>query len=215
MIKAFCGRFGSGKTLSMVAEASYWLPRGVRVVSNTPLKYRWFQLNSFKDFLITKKLGFWRELKCEVVSSLEDYFTAFKTYTNTIFVMDEAGAWLNSYKWEKIEDEVYMRFIQVRKINIHLLYTAQFFNFVAKRVRQITDVVVECNVPVRSKPNRLIPYDQGTPIVVRNLYYNPLFYEQKVFTVEMEQKFIEFRKFIWGFELGHAFNAFDTKLIIK
>lgn len=220
MIKAFCGRFGTGKTLSMVGEAYKWLPKGIKVVSNTAFRYRYFQFKPFKEILKgdIKKLdtwGTWEYKDAEMVYTLDEYFFKFKTYTNTIFCMDEAGIWLDSYKWNKVPDDVYNRFFQIRKVNIHLLYTTQFFNFVVKKLRQMTDVVVECEAPVRHRPDPMIPYDRGKPYIIRNISYNPKFYEQQVWSETLEKKFIEGRHFIWGWELGHVFSAFDTNKEIK
>lgn len=199
----------------MVEEAYHWLPRGIKIISNTPFSYRYFKFYSLKNIVRTKSLGELAHIDARVVTRLDEYFELFKTETDTIFVLDEAGTWLDSYQWESVDTDIYARFQQTRKVNIHLLYTCQFFNFVVKKLRQITDVVVKCEAPLRHRPNQNIPYDKGKPIMIRKIDYNPEMFELKgIPTIEQEQKYIEKRSFIIGYELEHAFKSFDTNKII-
>jgi len=216
MIKAFTGRYGTGKTTAMVEEAYHWLPKKIKIITNTPFSYRYFKFYSLRNMIKSHSLGENASIDARVVTKLTDYFDLFKTETDTIFVLDEAGTWLDSYQWEKVDEDIYARFQQTRKVNIHLLYTCQFFNFVVKKLRQITDVVVKCEAPIRKRPNKAIPYDKGTPVLIRKIDYNPEMFELKgIPTMEQEQKYIERRSFIFGYELEHAFNSFDTNKIIS
>jgi len=211
MIKAFCGRFGSGKTLSMVHEALPWIKRNFRIVSNTPVRASRYYLFNPIEMIRRKNVGEWRYTEPILVDKIEDYFDHFAKDTDTIFLMDEAALWLNSYKWDKVPDEVYNRFLQPRKYNVHFLYTTQFFNFVAKKLRQVTDVSVECSVPLRGLANKKIPYDQGRPVLVRQIAYNPLYYDQKIWSLDVEKKYIDSRRFIFGGRLKELFGSYDTK----
>jgi len=210
MIKAFCGRVGSGKTLSMVYEVLPWVKRGFKVVSNTPISATVYKFNNIFDIWKKKRFIDSYINAPTMVSSLEEYFYHFQHDTNTIFVLDEASVWLSNYRWDQVPDATYNRFFQNRKYNIHLLYTTQYFTFVAKKLRQMTEVSAECSAPIRHRPDPNIPYHKGDPILVRNVMYNPLYYEQKVFSMEMEKKFIEGRRFIFGDGLKEIYGAYDT-----
>lgn len=215
MIKAFCGEFGSGKTLSMVSEASNWLGKGVRVVSNTPLVYNYFKFNKLSDILQKKSFGRWDKIESVFYDKLPQFFEDFKTSSNTIYCMDEAQLWLNNYAWNKIDDSIYNRFFQVRKVKIHLLYTSTYWGAVVAKLRMITNDVVECAVPLRLPPDKTIPYDQGKPIIVRNIYYDKRFYDYSTYSPELEQKFIKKRLFLYGASLNHAYRAFDSSRLIS
>lgn len=211
MIKAFCGRVGSGKTLSMVYEVLPWVKRGFKIVANTPIQAQVARLLPPGEAWAKKRLIERRINSPKIVTQLEEFFKLFLSETDTIFCMDEAAAWMSNYRWDKVPDEMYNRFFQNRKYNIHLLYTTQYFTFVAKKLRQMTDISVECSAPIRGFADKRIPYSKGTPIVVRNVFYNILYYEQKVYSMEVEKKFIEGRRFIFGSGLKEVFKSYDTK----
>lgn len=211
MIKAFCGDVGSGKTLSMVHEVLPWVKRGFHVVANIPISAQVWKQNSLLSILRTNKLGQIIQQKAEVVENWSQFFGLFISSTDTIFLMDEAGAWLSNYSWDKVPEEVYNRFFQHRKYNVHLLYTSQDFGFVAKKLRSMTNVVAECEAPLRWGRDKNIPYSQGTPIIVRNVLYKPLYYTQNSYSLESEKKFIKGRRFIFSGGLREAFIAYDTK----
>lgn len=211
MIKAFCGDVGSGKTLSMIYEVLPWVKRDFRIVANLPISSRVWKQNGVREILRTKRLGEMVLRKAEVIEKWETFFNQFITSTNTIFLMDEAGAWFSNYSWKLVPDEVYNRFFQHRKYNVHLLYTTQDFGFVAKKLREMTNIVAECEAPLRFPADKSVPYSQGTPIIVRNVLYKPLYYTQNSYSIESEKKFIKGRKFIFSGGLREAFEAYDTK----
>lgn len=214
MIKAFCGRFGSGKTLSLVNEALPWIKNGFKIVSNTPIDASRVVFDRTR--LDGRHIPFvWKHYPIDLVSDLDSFFYKFINGADTIFLLDEAALWLNSYKWDKIPDEVYNKFLQPRKYNVHFLYTTQFFQFVAKKLRMITDLSVECSVPLRGLPNKKIPYDQGAPIIVRQITYNPLYYDQRIWSLDVEKKYIVGRSFIFGNKLKEVFGSYDTKDKVK
>jgi len=161
----------------------------------------------------TKKLGYFSRNTAVVIDNLDDYYRYFATATNTVFCMDEAGIWLSNYSWDKVPDSVYSRFLQSRKTRIHFMYTVQFFEFVAKKLRTITDTVVDCSVPIRGRRKSF--ESEGKPLLVRNIYYDPRFYARPVYSLELEKKFIMHKSFIWGHHLKEVMNSFDTDFLIS
>lgn len=205
MIKAYCGRFGSGKTLSMVIEAHEYLKKGYTVYTNTPFYYDHIKRLPIKLALKYKKL-YIKERRYPIYLKKLEFEEALKTATNAVFMLDEASIWLNNYKWSQIDDEVMERLFQVRKLNIHLIYTAQFFMHVVKKLRDFTDTVVEC---------KIIHTWNKKPTVLRQISYSPEFYGMKIWSLEVEQKYIDGRRFIWGSKLNKAMESYDTNEIIS
>jgi len=210
MIRGFCGEVGSGKTLSAIHELSPWLEKGYRIVSNIPFQSSFpvfsprgtiQRKNPFK--LITQSVT--------VISDLDAFLYEFTNATKTLFFIDEAGAWMDAYAWESINREVYHRFYQHRKYEIHLLYTAQDFMTVAKRLRVMTNDVVECECVLRTPRDKNIPYSKGTPILLRQITYSPRFFNFQTYSLELEKKYILRRSFLFPWHLKKIFSMYDTK----
>jgi len=147
MIWALEGAFGSGKTLSMVKFAREFVETGnYNVVTNTPFSAR---------KKTTKKLfnNKYEPAEIKYIETKEEYYKEFINATHTLFLLDEGGVWLNNYNWKVIPEEVYERFTQVRKADIHFIYTVRHYGFVANKLRMMTDAVIHCSALPR--PNRM------------------------------------------------------------
>lgn len=210
MIKAYCGDVGSGKTLSVIAELLPWLKMGYRVVSNIPIssvhpvlavKEMWARKNIFK--LVRS------EAVC--IPDIGPFLNEFTSAERTLFFIDEAGAWMDNYSWDRIPPAVYNRFFQHRKYEVHLLYTAQDFLTVAKKLRIMTNEVVECECVIRGPRDKRVPYSTGTPYLLRQIGYNPRFFNFSTYTIELEKKYIKYRKFLLPGKLKEVFATYDTK----
>lgn len=213
MIRAFIGRFGSGKTLSMVADAQRYVREGYTIITNNPFTASVYKRHSIREIIKTRSIGHFERPQPILVTTLDQLFSHLYKAERTLFVLDEAGAWISSYKWDKLPDEVYQRILQVRKVKIHVLYTTQRFKFVAKRIREITDNVVQCNVIFRGKNSNTVELD-GKPFMIRQIQYDPEYFDQKIYSLDVEKKYIMKRSFLFGKKLQDAMNSFDTTYIV-
>lgn len=210
MIRAYCGDVGSGKTLSAISELLPWIRRDYRVVSNIPITYvypvldlagAWKRKNPYK---LEQKQAVLRE-------DIHEFLDEFTTAEKTLFLIDEAGAWMDNYSWDRIPPKVYNRFFQHRKYEVHLLYTAQDFLTVAKKLRIMTNEVIECECVIRGARDRSVPYSKGTPKLLRQITYNPRFFNFSTYTLELEKKYIRGRQFLFPWRLEEVFKSYDTK----
>lgn len=209
MIWAIEGPFGSGKTLSMVKFAREFLRTHsdkYKVVTNTPFtaemaeKYGLFKLRT-------------RKVPVEVIvcENKDEFFWHFKNDLHTLFLLDEGGVWLNNYNWKVIPEDVYERFTQVRKADIHFIYTVRHYAFVANKLRMMTDAVINCN-PI-PRVNRMSLKQPRKPWIIVQTFRDVLYYEQTMMNEELERKFTLGRR--WIIRMGDTIKSFDTNKIIR
>lgn len=206
MIKAYAGYFGEGKTLSMVSEATEYLKKGFTIYTNTPFITKKFHYYDIKGILKRKKLGYYQELK-PVYLEPEQFNYALANANNALFILDEASIWFSNYNWNSIDSKILYRLHQVRKLNIHIIYTCQAFKHVIKRLRDFTQIVVDCKTLFRGSKNE--------PLLIRHLYYDPAFFSQNIYSLELEQKFIKKRTYLFGKKLKEAMKEYDTNDLIS
>ena len=116
---------GSGKTLSMVRQAYMLYKMGKTVYSNFDLQF------PHKNFTLKE---------------LMDYSKDGTTFYDAVFLIDEAHIFIDSRSSFSAKNKVLSYFItQTRKKDVYLMYTTQHFMQVDKRLRQNTDVFVECH----------------------------------------------------------------------
>jgi len=133
MIIAFCGKMGSGKTLSMTYFARMMQERGRDIISNYTL--------NFKHRLISKK-------------EIQEYGkTKGASLKDVMMLIDEAQTMLDCRQHQKNRIITYF-ILQTRKRGCDLAYTSQQFANVEKRLRENTDLIFECN-PVKNKKGEL------------------------------------------------------------
>jgi len=209
-IIGICGDRGEGKTAYLAHLVLHWLKRNFHIVSNTPIEAWKYQLYSPADIIKYKTIGHKVINKAEIITDPHELFKAFVTYRDTIFVLDEAGVVLSNYAWDKIPDDVYHRFATVRKYNVHLLYTTQFFKGVAKKLRQQSDYAVICSGHLRRKADPNIPFDKGNPRMIRIIHYDKQFFEFTTYSLELEKRYIKRREFLFGLSLKETFESYDT-----
>jgi len=209
MIWGIEGAFGSGKTLSMIKFAREFLKtrsNEYSVVTNTP----------FLAERAKKKglFGLGRELENVPVTYCDnkyDFFKHFTTDSHVLFLLDEGGVWLNNYNWKIIPEDVYERFTQVRKADIHFIYTVRHFTFVANKLRMMTDAVINCN-PI-PRVNRMSLKQPKKPWVIIQTFRDVEYYEQQMMNEILEKKFTLGRR--WIIRMGDTIKSFDTNKIIS
>ena len=125
MIVGFVGARGSGKTLSMVLEAYRYQSIGYRVLSNIGLNFD-HETYTGKD--------------------IERFASEKNNLKDSVLLVDEAHILLDSRTSVTKRNRIVSYFIlQTRKRNVHLLYTTQSFHQIEKRLRDQTDILVECS----------------------------------------------------------------------
>lgn len=124
MIAGFCGSIGSGKTLSMVRQAYKMFLEGKTIYSNIHLN---FPHTRYK------------------VEDLQAWATDNKGITNLVLLIDEAHIYLDSRtSISKRNKIITYLLLQTRKISCDVYFTTQFFDQVDKRLRNLTDHIIEC-----------------------------------------------------------------------
>lgn len=183
MIRVYIGTLGTGKTLGMLDKALPFIKKGLPVVTNFPI------------YVPGKKLTF--------LAKPSEMFEAIKSRVNTLFLIDEAYAVLDSYN--KIDRDVFAMLAHSRKKGNHFYLAAQAFNFIAARMRKIVDEVAECH------KNRfpLLKFSQ--------IYFNKEYFEmaQKDRTLEEEKRHIIGRKYITSIYAKKLYKLYDTKYIVQ
>ena len=125
MICGFIGDVGSGKTASMINEAYYLhVTTGKKVISNLHLNFD-HEYITLEDFLtmVDNKEG------------LQD----------CILLLDELHIWMDSRTSMSKRNRAVSYFgLQTRKVSVDLFYTTQYINQVDLRIRNLTNVLIEC-----------------------------------------------------------------------
>lgn len=128
MIIGYVGTRGRGKTLSCVREAYEHYLKGYAIYSNIKLNKKYFKKYDMLDGQM-----------------LIDYVTGDKQFKKAFFILDEVHAYIDSRMSASKKNVIISYFIlQTRKRNVRLGYTTQFIDQVDKRLRQPTEVMVQC-----------------------------------------------------------------------
>ena len=124
MIIGYIGRMGSGKTLSMVRNAYRYYKAGYTIYSNINLKF---------------------PHKPYTLQELIDYANNNVTLKKSVILIDEAHIFLDSRNSGSKRNRVISYFLlQTRKKGCHLYYTTQRFHQIDKRLRDNSDVLIQC-----------------------------------------------------------------------
>jgi len=211
MVRAYIGAddvpVGSGKTSSMIRDARLFVFK-----NHKNLKYN---IVTNIDFECKEKVGFSRtqvDYKPQLVENKNEFMQLLVDQNDTLFLLDEAGIWLNKYDWDKVKDTLFRKLVNTRKNNIHLFYTAQLFQTVVKDLRQFTNPIIECTPFPKPPIDRLTP--PPTPLMTRQVFRPPSYYDSKQFIAgnkDAERSFVKKRKFIFRFEFSDTYRAYDTK----
>lgn len=139
MIRAYTGLTGSGKTLSMVRDATYhWKNYRRPIYSN-------FQMSVFdynNSWLWPRMNG--KKVEATVLKN-EDFIYKMLSTENGLFLVDEAGFVFNNRLWKKLPFDLIARFQESRKVGIDIFYTTQNIQRVDKVLRDLTHVQVMCS----------------------------------------------------------------------
>ena len=128
MIIGYVGTRGRGKTLSAVREAYEHYKQGYEVYSNVKLSKKYFK----KYNLITLK-------------DIIDWVKGDVQFKKAIFILDEVHIYIDSRSGMSKKNVILSYFVlQTRKRNVRVLYTTQFLDQVDKRLRQPTEVLIDC-----------------------------------------------------------------------
>jgi hypothetical protein len=188
MIRAYVGLLGEGKTISMINDAIYHLERGRKIITNV-------------DFMWKKGGKVFRP----DFRTARDFERALFTEDNCIFLIDEASIFFPSYFWNKLSMDYIIKFAQARKYGLDIYYTSQGYNHTIKRLRDLTNVVVKC------KRSHIGKFD----LWIKNTWYDPEFFDIKIFNDEIEKKYILYSRRILRGRLHKLFKSYDTMYKIE
>lgn len=210
MVRAYVGTrkipTGSGKTLSMMYDIRKFL------LQKSKIKYN---ILSNTQFLLREKKMFGDEVEFEAqyIKDKDLFIDTMCKVTNTIILIDELSAWFDARNWKMLPKEFDIRIKQYRKVNVHLLYTAQNFKHVDLRVQQFTNVIVECSPTPKPDIESFAP--PPSPIWIRQYWRHPDYFETDVQAAirrdpKMEGDYTYKKRTIYLSELKRTFPTFDT-----
>lgn len=127
MIRAYVGLQGSGKTFSMVNDACNVIDRGLRCVSNVPIK------TAKGEAILKEGKAFWDD---------------FMVSENTLYVLDEGGILLGKYEWKNVSLELWWKILLHRKYGNHIFFGTPDYKDVSTQMRNYVYEAVDCR-PVR------------------------------------------------------------------
>lgn len=154
-IVGIVGRRGYGKTLVMVKLADTYHKAGITIFSNFKLDIPHYEI----DF---------------------NEIATFPPYLHDcVLLIDEAHVGTDAYNfWSKVVHDITDFIAQTRKLRITLYYSTQVFTKVAKRLRDETDYIFECDYAYNynglRKPDyfRINIFDKFNDEYVRSFEYN-------------------------------------------
>ncbi len=134
-IVGFLGDLGTGKTLCM----SYFAYKLACIPGRTSI------YSNFSMFF--NKYGCDVELKQMNKEFLQSFFDtkgeAYKSVNNTLLIIDEISAFIDSYEQMGKKNKVFSKFVlQSRKRNVKIFYTAQYKSLIPKRIRLATNMII-------------------------------------------------------------------------
>lgn len=141
MIRAYTGLTGSGKTLSMVRDASYHYSNFRRPIFSN-FKCKVFDVVDKFGGMIRKRTG--KTIEATVLKN-EDFIEKLLTTKDGLFLVDEAGFVFNNRMWKLLPFDLVARFQESRKVGIDIFYTTQNIMRVDKVLRDLTHIQVMCS----------------------------------------------------------------------
>lgn len=128
MIIGYVGTRGRGKTLSCVREAYEHYLQGYEIFSNIKLNKKYFKT--------------WHSIDNKTII---DWVKGDKQFKKAFFILDEVHIYLDSRMGMSKRNVIISYFVlQTRKRNVRIGYTTQFIDQVDKRLRQPTEVMIQC-----------------------------------------------------------------------
>jgi hypothetical protein len=125
MIIGFIGTIGTGKTISSVRQLYFFYKLNYTIYSNIKLNFPYIPIT---------------------YEMIKNYAKDKKAFTNkSLIFIDEITLFLDSRRSGSAKNLIITYFLlQTRKKSCSVIYTAQFFHSVDKRLRDLTDDVIEC-----------------------------------------------------------------------
>jgi len=121
---------------------------------------------------------------------------------NATFCIDDAQIVFDPYQWDRTDPVFLYKFSQGRKLNLDFYFTTQRFPHILKRLRTLTNYVIQCQNVFGS--------------VFRNLWYDPEIYDKShLFGTPIEQKFIRKRFFVFPWTVKKVIKMYDTNFLIE
>ena len=192
MIIVFIGGRNSGKTASMTIEAYKKYKQGYKIYSNYHLNFPYTPY-TIDDLLMFAESGMY--------------------FGNTIFLVDEAHIYFDSYSRGK-RSMIFSYFLnQSSKNDIDVYFSTQFSRQIFIRIRLNTEVVVECACKVA-----LWKHKGDKPIVLENYRMKPNDYKVIVYIYNNIIKFSDTGqdKIIKRmYKANKYFKLYDTHEVIK
>lgn len=134
MIRAYVGDFSKGKTLSLTWHLLNEMYRGTRVITNYPIEC---------DF--APPFRPMKHLKSECYTNGREFRHMIETEQNCIFGCDETAIYLPNEFWRGMNEELRFKFHLVEHFRTDIWYTVQEFSESVKRLRDLTNIVYQCD----------------------------------------------------------------------
>lgn len=199
MIRCYQGLLGKGKTISMVNDAIPLLLKGRRIVTNTPF----FVPNWKRPLSIKRRLQGWKHFPVDVYPeyvSTGELLRILRQERDFLALIDEASLVFSNYGKELLKGDYVMRFAQSRKFGIDIFYTSQSFKHTHKRLRDLTNEVVQCGY-------------WKTFNILMNTTYKP-----EAFDIRTPSKFLKdfkiSQKIIFPSRVKYLFTTYDSMYAI-
>jgi hypothetical protein len=211
MIRIYTGNLGTGKTLHMVRDLIEDMKHGATVVSNTPIR------TIYKG----------KVLESITISKSEEFMKALINSWNVIIAIDELAVFFPSDFWSQMPPELTYKFAQSRKMACDFYGTTQGIMHTIKRLRDLTNEVVECSLyrfflPLPCRPKIYLPdgtfyksFDLLRPICYRGITYNPELYKHSIVDPEKLKQFEYSRDLIYPAEARRLYKAYNTYFRVK
>lgn len=132
-IRCYVGRRGAGKTLAATYDAVMRMRAGEKVYANYEI------VDPYDPSLRSQRITSWKQI-CDVSDDGSG-----SCLTDCTIVIDEFASWADSRLWSKIPGFVRAYWAQSRKHGTGMIVTAQSWDSVDKRFRDICDQVIICH----------------------------------------------------------------------
>lgn len=164
MIIGYFGTRGQGKTLSLVREAYAHYERGYEIFTNIKLNEKYFK----KYTILT-------------LDMIMEYVRSEKQFIKAFFILDEIHIYIDSRSSSSKKNVIFSYFaLQTRKRNVRLGYTTQFTHQVDKRLRDLTEIEINCDKIKTADGKRIqtnTVRDIGRNIIFADNFHANEFYE--------------------------------------
>lgn len=192
MIIVFIGSRNSGKTLSMSIELYKKYQQGYKIYSNYHLNFPHTEI-TVDDILAFAEAGMY--------------------FGNSIFAIDEAHIWFDSYSKGK-RNMIFSYFLnQSSKNDIDVYLTTQFSRQIFIRIRLNTEIVVESSCKVILWKDK-----DSLPVILENYRQKPHDYFTDVYVYNKIIKFSDTGNDKVTSRMYHAnkyFKLYDTRQVVK